>query len=233
MIKFGPSGNSLRFYQEGYKSTVDAPLWLANQGLNIYEYSFGRGINISDAKANEIAQKAVENGVEITYTIVEDVILGYETEINYTEIDANNIISATIINTHVPETVELNVNKIWLDRDDIMGLRPDNIEVDLYADGEFVKTVVITKENNWHYIFSNLDKYKDGVLIDYKFMEKAVYGYTTTYDKSYIINTLDNYIYPEDPEILPPQTGVKNNRSLLNYIVLAIIGLFIFKQKNA
>ena len=66
MIKFGPSGNSLRFYQEGYKSTVDAPLWLANQGLNIYEYSFGRGINISDAKANEIAQKAVENGVEIT-----------------------------------------------------------------------------------------------------------------------------------------------------------------------
>lgn len=66
MIKFGPSGNSLRFYQEGYKSTVDAPFWLANQGLNIYEYSFGRGINISDAKANEIAQKAVENGVEIT-----------------------------------------------------------------------------------------------------------------------------------------------------------------------
>ena len=66
MIKFGPSGNSLRFYQEGYKSTVDAPLWLANQGLNIYEYSFGRGINISDAKANEIAQKAVENSVEIT-----------------------------------------------------------------------------------------------------------------------------------------------------------------------
>lgn len=66
MIKFGPSGNSTRFYQEGYKSTVDAPQWIANQGLNVYEYSFGRGINISDAKANEIAQKAAQYGVEMT-----------------------------------------------------------------------------------------------------------------------------------------------------------------------
>lgn len=54
MIRFGPSGNASRFYEEGYKSSVDAPQWLANQGLNAYEYSFGKGINIGDAKANEI-----------------------------------------------------------------------------------------------------------------------------------------------------------------------------------
>ncbi len=66
MIKFGPSGNSLRFYQEGHKSTIEAPLWLANQGLSVFEYSFGRGINISDSKANEIALQAEKNGVEIT-----------------------------------------------------------------------------------------------------------------------------------------------------------------------
>lgn len=66
MIRFGPSGNSVRFYDEGYKSSVDAPEWLASQGLNAYEYSFGKGINIGDAKANEIGQKAKQFDVAIS-----------------------------------------------------------------------------------------------------------------------------------------------------------------------
>lgn len=66
MIKFGPSGNSLRFYDEGHKSTVEAPKWCAEQGLNVYEYSFGRGINISDSKAHEIAAEGQKYGVELT-----------------------------------------------------------------------------------------------------------------------------------------------------------------------
>lgn len=66
MIRFGPSGNSIRFYGEGYKSSVDAPEWLAKQGLSAYEYSFGKGINISDAKANEIGQKAKQFNVAVS-----------------------------------------------------------------------------------------------------------------------------------------------------------------------
>lgn len=54
MIRFGPSGNSTRFYDEGHSSTMDAPKWCADLGLSAYEYSFGRGINISDEKANAI-----------------------------------------------------------------------------------------------------------------------------------------------------------------------------------
>ena len=127
----------------------------------------------------------------------------------------------------------MNVTKIWLDKDNMMGLRPENIEVDLYADGEFVKTVVISKDNNWNYIFGNLAKYKNGVLIDYTFIEKPVYGYSTDYEGSFIINTLDHYIYPSESEILPPQTGIKSKFNLYNYIILAVIGIFILKQKNA
>lgn len=66
MIKFGPSGNSQRFYDEGYKSTTQAPKWCADQGLTAYEYSFGRGINISDAKCNEVALEAKKYGVQIS-----------------------------------------------------------------------------------------------------------------------------------------------------------------------
>ncbi len=47
MIRFGPSGNSESFYEEGFTSTMEAPLWLKAKGLNAYEYPFGRGINLS------------------------------------------------------------------------------------------------------------------------------------------------------------------------------------------
>lgn len=66
MIRFGPSGNSERFYDEGHTSCVDAPKWLAEQGLNAYEYSFGRGINIGDEKANAIGELGKVYDVEIS-----------------------------------------------------------------------------------------------------------------------------------------------------------------------
>ena len=66
MIKFGPSGNSLSFYAEGNKHTYQAPAWLKARGLAAYEYSFGRGINISDDTAKQIGAEAAANGVEIS-----------------------------------------------------------------------------------------------------------------------------------------------------------------------
>lgn len=66
MIKFGPSGNCVRFYEEGHKSSVEAPEWLAKQGLSAYEYSFGRGINVSTDMANAIGEKGNQFDVEIS-----------------------------------------------------------------------------------------------------------------------------------------------------------------------
>lgn len=66
MIKFGPSGNSKRFYDEGHVSTTDAPKWCAEQGLFAYEYSFGRGINVSDEKAEAIGALAKQFGVALS-----------------------------------------------------------------------------------------------------------------------------------------------------------------------
>ena len=58
MIRFGPSGNERRFAEMGFKSTLDAPKYVADNGLNAYEYSFGRGINIGDDKAAAIGNNA-------------------------------------------------------------------------------------------------------------------------------------------------------------------------------
>ncbi len=66
MIKFGPSGNSIAFSEAGYTKTEQTAPYLKNMGLDCFEYSFGRGVNISDEKAEEIGKVFKENGVEIS-----------------------------------------------------------------------------------------------------------------------------------------------------------------------
>ena len=65
MIKFGPAGNSLSFYEQGGKSTVQAMPWIAELGLNAYEYSCGKGINVGEDTALKIGAAAAECGVEV------------------------------------------------------------------------------------------------------------------------------------------------------------------------
>ncbi len=66
MIKFGPSGNSLAFALAGYSKTEQTAPYLKNMGLDCFEYSFGRGVNISDEKAKELGKIFRENGIEIS-----------------------------------------------------------------------------------------------------------------------------------------------------------------------
>ena len=66
MIKFGPSGNSIAFTLAGNKTSEQSAVWVKNLGLNCFEYSFGRGVNLSDEKALSIGQAFNEAGVEIS-----------------------------------------------------------------------------------------------------------------------------------------------------------------------
>lgn len=64
--KFGPSGHSASFAADGLKSTLQMPSWLAEKGLELFEYSFGRGVHISTQSAAEIADEAQNYAVEIS-----------------------------------------------------------------------------------------------------------------------------------------------------------------------
>lgn len=66
MIKFGPSGNSQAFFDAGYSKSEDSAKWVKNLGLDCFEYSFGRGVNMSDDKAKELAVAFKNAGVEIS-----------------------------------------------------------------------------------------------------------------------------------------------------------------------
>lgn len=66
MIKFGPSGNSDIFYEEGHKTSFEAPSWLQKHGLKAYEYSFGRMFNMSHEKALLLGSEGQKHDVEIS-----------------------------------------------------------------------------------------------------------------------------------------------------------------------
>ena len=64
--KFGPGGNSEIFYASGFKSTVDAPAFLRDYGLDAYEYEAGNGLRTSDATLSAIGKAAKENGIAMS-----------------------------------------------------------------------------------------------------------------------------------------------------------------------
>ena len=65
-MRFGPAGNAERFYAEGFKASVQAPEWLAAQGLTAYEYSFGRGVSLSDDTAAAIRAQTEKWGIAVS-----------------------------------------------------------------------------------------------------------------------------------------------------------------------
>ena len=64
--KLGPGGNSEIFYASGFKSTVDAPAFLKDYGLDAYEYEAGNGLRTSDATLSTIGKAAKENGIAMS-----------------------------------------------------------------------------------------------------------------------------------------------------------------------
>ena len=66
MIKFGPSGNCESFYAEGYSHTEEAAAFVKKRGLDCFEYSFGRGVRMSEDKAISIGEAFQKEGIEIS-----------------------------------------------------------------------------------------------------------------------------------------------------------------------
>ena len=66
MIKFGPSGNSELYYANGFEGSSNSAKWVKNMGLDCFEYSFGRGVNISGEKAEQIGKSFLDEGVELS-----------------------------------------------------------------------------------------------------------------------------------------------------------------------
>ncbi len=72
-VLFGPAGNSLSFYEQGHKSTMETAKWLTEQGkgkfengLDLFEYSFGQGYRMKTELAEQIGEEFKKYGIEIS-----------------------------------------------------------------------------------------------------------------------------------------------------------------------
>ncbi len=60
---FGPAGNAESF---PYKSSVDAPRWLGELGLDCYEYQCGKGVRVKEDTAVALGKQAQEHGISLS-----------------------------------------------------------------------------------------------------------------------------------------------------------------------
>lgn len=132
-----------------------------------------------------------KNGTEIQYTVKENAIPGYETEIKQTGD------SYAIMNSHTPAVVTVSAVKVWDDANNQDGIRPSLIQVTLTGSDSSVRNAAITKNDGWTYQFKNLPKYKNGVKIDYTLQETNSNPYTYEIVKGsdeYSFTITNNYV---------------------------------------
>src|SRR5699024_7338219 len=120
-----------------------------------------------------------EEGKEIEYTIEEEAVVGYTTE----------IVDFTITNTQY--TTELSGTKTWLDNDDATGDRPESITVRVLNGEEVVQEQEVTANDDgeWIYTFTDLPEFdKEGKEITYTVEEIVPEGYEATVEGHDITN---------------------------------------------
>ena len=108
-----------------------------------------------------------KDGVEIKYTIQEIDINGYDSSITGTIENGFTITNVNIQKFDIP------VIKKWV------GEESGSVTIRLYADEIEIKTITLSKENNWQDAFSELPVYDstDGHEIKYSITEDSVEGY--------------------------------------------------------
>lgn len=132
----------------------------------------------------------------ITYTVSEEPVAGYETSVEGTN----------ITNSRTPEVTEVAVKKVWDDKENKDGLRPDKVTVRLLADGQEVAVKEITATDNWQASFTDLPVYKEGKKIAYTITEDPVAGYTATIDGFTVTNRHRPPTTPPSTPPTPPST---------------------------
>ena len=63
--KFGPAGNSDSF-SKAHRSSLAAPKWIADFGLDCYEYQCGKGVHVGEETAVKIGENARAAGIALS-----------------------------------------------------------------------------------------------------------------------------------------------------------------------
>ena len=113
---FGPGGNSEAFKAWGGKSTLDAPRFVSEMGLDAYEYEAGNGIASSAVMLGGIGKEAKKYGIKMSFHTPYFISLsGIEEEkrlksIKYIadSLDAARLLGADIIVVHTGSAAKIS-----------------------------------------------------------------------------------------------------------------------------
>ncbi|MDY2959816.1 MAG: Cna B-type domain-containing protein [Hornefia sp.] len=173
-----------------------------------------------------------EKGDKIEYSIKEEPVAEYETEVAEAKKDENGSVVYDITNTHKPFEKAVKVKKVWKDAGNKNNLRPDEIKVNLIANGNRkspVRTEIIREDEkgSWKTEFAGLPVNEAGKKIEYTVEETPVKNYSAAVygneeDGFTITNT---EIQKPAEKIDEPGTG--DNSSVAMYLLLTITALLL------
>ena len=144
-----------------------------------------------------------KNGQTISYTVEEESVNLYTGAVT-----GNMKEGFVITNTHIPETTEATVKKVWKDNNNQDGKRPGELKVKLYrktsaeAEPEFVKEVTLKESNGWSVTETGLQKYKDGIEYIYFWEEVSVADYESKSEKDPADDTITILTNTHTPEVV-------------------------------
>ena len=160
-----------------------------------------------------------ENGVLIAYSIQEAPVENYTAAY-----DGYNV-----TNTYHPVTIDIPVQKIWIDDDNQRGKRPAVITVGLLVNGVHNgQYIVLDESNGWAGMFYDLPVYQNGVEIQYGVFEAPVDGYISDTAG----NNHDGFVVVNQIDLTPPKTGDNSNIALWLALMSASALCFVLISKR-
>ena len=190
---FGPGGNSDSFRNCGLSSTVDAPKWLHDLGLNAYEYEAGNGLSATPTTLKAIGQEARKYNINLSFHSPYFISLsGVDPEkrlksIDYIRqsLDAANLLGAKTIVVHCGSCAKIS-------RDEAMRLSADTLiktlhNVDTYGIKIGIETM--GKLNQ----LGTLDEVLELVRIDSSLVPVVDFGHLNARVQGGAFKSIDDY----------------------------------------
>ena len=122
-----------------------------------------------------------ENATEIDYTVTEDAVANYSTQITKA---TDGTFTYTVTNSRELEVTEVKVSIVWVDENNREGFRPESVTVHLMKDNNECEAIELSNSNDWTHTWANLQKYENAAAIDYKVTEEEVANYSTQIEAS-------------------------------------------------
>ena len=162
-----------------------------------------------------------ENGQKITYTVTEDQVKDYSTTV-----DGYNL-----TNSYTPAKTSVSVTKAWNDNNNQDGSRPNEVKVQLYANGEKSgNEVTLNAANKWTHTWTELAEKSNKKTVQYSVKEVGtVKGYTSSVNGKNGNFIVTNTHTPSTPNVPTNKTPNKSSRhnNPIKKIVQKIVQLIL------